>query len=253
MRQKIMSHKIRQIFVIIATLAVIFVNYLAGTGQVNNIDPKEISDKYLNLLTPEGYAFAIWGIIYLGLIGFSIYQALPAQALNSRFVKIRPIYIASCAANIAWIYAWHYDQILVSLGLMLTILLTMLLINRVLYLEPSKGTTFEIVLTRIPFGIYFGWITAATILNVTIALIYVGVKFPNNISVIAACAVIAIATILAIAVRRGFNNILYPLTIAWALIAIAIKQQSETAIIATGIIGAIISVTSIFFKKKFYY
>ena len=253
MRQKITSHKIRQIFVIIATLAVIFVNYLAGPAKINNIDQKEISDKYINLLTPEGYAFAIWGIIYLGLIGFSIYQVFPSQTTNSRFQKIRPLYIASCAANIAWIYAWHYDQILISLGLMLTILLTILLINRVLYLEPSKGTTFEIMLTRIPFGIYFGWITAATILNVTIALVFVGFALPANISVIAACVVIGVATILAIAVRRGFENIMYPLTIAWALIAIAIKQQSETAIFVTGIIGAIISVISIFFKKKFYY
>ena len=63
MRQKITSHKIRQIFVIIATLAVIFVNYLAGTAKINNVDQKEISDKYINLLTPEGYAFAIWGLI----------------------------------------------------------------------------------------------------------------------------------------------------------------------------------------------
>jgi translocator protein len=253
MRQKITSHKIRQILVIIATLAVIFVNYLAGTGKINNLDPKEISDKYINFLTPAGYAFAIWGLIYLGLICFSFYQALPAQTLNARFQKIRPLYIASCAANIAWIYAWHYDQILISLGLMIAIFLTILLINRVLYIEPSKGTTAEIIFTRIPFGIYFGWITAATILNVTIALIYMGVTLPANISVMAACAVIGVATMLAIAVRRGFDNILYPLTVAWALIAIAIKQQSETAIFATGIIGAIISVISIFFKKKFYY
>ena len=253
MRQKIANHKISQILVVIATFSVIYINYLAGTGQINNTSPAEVSNKYLNILTPAGYAFSIWGLIYLGLLGFSIYQALPAQTLNARFKKIRPLYIASCAANIAWIFSWHYDQILISIVLMVIILLTMLLINRVIYVEKSKGSTAEIILTQIPFGIYFGWITAATILNATIATIYIGIKFPDSISVITACVLIAVATFLALAVRRGFDNILYPLTIAWALVAIAIKQHSETAIFVTGIIGAIISVISIFFKKKFYY
>lgn len=250
MSRSIVIQRIEQFFIIIATLAVIYVNYLAGTGQINDTTPGAISDQYLNALTPAGYAFSIWSVIYCGLICFSIYQALPSQIKNLRFQKIRTLYLANCAANIAWLYSWHYGQILISVVLMLIILLTLLGINRILYLGRETETTAAFWLARIPFGIYFGWITAAAILNATIALIFVGVQASPLVTMGLAGGLIAVATALAVLVRRGLNNIAYALTIAWALVAIAVKQQSATAIFATALIGAIISVISVFFAKK---
>ncbi len=107
----------RQFLVIAATAGVIFVNYLAGAGFINNKTPADISDQYPTLVTPAGYAFSIWGLIYAGLFAFSIYQALPAQI--ARFSKIRTLYLINCAANCAWLYLWHYEQIPLSLLIIL--------------------------------------------------------------------------------------------------------------------------------------
>ena len=85
----------KQILVIVATLGVILINYFAAQGYINNITPQIISNKYPTLITPAGYAFAIWSLIYLGLIGFSIYQALPSQTDNPRFKNVRSLYIVN--------------------------------------------------------------------------------------------------------------------------------------------------------------
>ncbi len=135
--------RLKQILVVMATAGVIFINYLAGKGYINRTTPGEISDKYSNLLTPDGYAFSIWGLIYLGLIAFSVYQALPSQKNKPRFTKNRTLYIASCAANVAWIYFWHYEQILLSLGAILILLGSLVLINRNLFLEQKTESAAQ--------------------------------------------------------------------------------------------------------------
>lgn len=238
---------IKQLLVIIATAGVIFVNYLAGTGKINDTTPAEISDKYPTMLTPAGYAFSIWSLIYLGLVAFSIYQLFPSQSDNARFTRIRTVYIANCAANCGWIYLWHYNYIGLSILAMLFILTTLVLINLNLRGIESKA---EIWTTKVPFNIYFGWITTATILNASIVLVYFGVQASEIGSTILACLLIAIAVALAIIIRRNFDFPSYALTIMWALIAIAVKQYAETTIFAAAITGALISFTAAFFGRK---
>jgi tryptophan-rich sensory protein len=160
-----MNEKIRQTLVIIATIGVIFVNYLATTSQIGGVTPSYISEKYPTSITPAGYAFAIWGLIYLGMIAFSIYQALPSK--TERFSKIRTFYILSCVANTTWIYVWHHEMLVASLLAMLTLLGSLALIN----IKLMDSETFaEKLLAKLPFSIYFGWVTVASILNITILL-----------------------------------------------------------------------------------
>lgn len=241
------NEKIKQFLVIAATIGVILINYLAGTGRINNTTPGEISDRYQTVLTPAGYAFSIWSLIYLGLIAFSVYQMLPSQTENKRFLRIRTLYIANCAANCAWIYLWHYDFIAVSILAMLFILTTLILIN--LNLQ-KVGQTAEIWTTKVPFNIYFGWITVATILNASIVLVYLGVQTSALISIILSCFLIAVAVILGIIIRRNFDFPAYALAITWALIAIAVKQYAETAILIVAISGAIILFLAAFLGKQ---
>lgn len=244
-----MNEKIRQILVIIATAGVIFVNYLAATGVVNNKTTGELSDTYTTDITPAGYAFAIWSLIYLGLIAFSIYQALPSQTENSLFKKIRTLYIVNCVANCAWIYAWHYELIPLSIIIMLVILGTLIAINRVLIDAKSNE---EIIVAKVPFNIYFGWITVATILNASITLVYFGVKFPDMMTSIIGAILIAIATILGVLIRFKFSTFFYPIAIAWGLTAIAVKQSGDTIVVvatAIGVILLLISALAGFIKK----
>lgn len=229
------NQKIKQILVIIATFGVIFINFLAATGRINNTDPGAVSDKYPTIITPAGYAFSIWSLIYIGLIAFSIYQAMPAK--TARFANIRTLYILNCAANCVWIYFWHYGYIGASVFAMLIILGTLILINSYLL---KTNSTAEYILARLPFNIYFGWITVATIANISIALVYFGVETSEIITKILGITLLLIATTLGVLIRFKQNNFAYPLVIAWALTAIAVKQQTETAIIVTCAVCVII-------------
>ncbi len=231
-----MKINLKQILVLVATFGVIAINYFAAQGYINNITPAAISDKYPTLITPAGYAFSIWSLIYLGLIAFSIYQMLPSQTENPRFKNLRSLYIANCAANCLWIYLWHYDQILAALGVMFILLGTLVLINANLQ---NVETMAETWLARIPFSLYFGWITVATILNFSVALVFLGVNTSESNSVILSSALIIVAVILGILIRFRLGIFAYPLAIAWALTAIAVKQSGKTSIVVCAAFGVI--------------
>jgi len=242
------NQRIKQILVIIATFGVIFINYLAGTGYINHKTPEVVSNKYPTLITPSGYAFAVWSLIYFGLAVFSIYQALPKN--TTRFANIRTVYILNCAANCAWIYLWHYEQILASLAVMFVLLGTLVFIN-VKLLNTESAT--EYWLARVPFNIYFGWITVATILNFTVALVYFNLKTSDFSASILASVLIIAATLLGIIIRFKLVNVAYPLTIAWALTAIAVKQSGQTMIVVCAafcVIALLISALSILMQTK---
>ncbi len=244
--QNLIAERLKQFLVIIATVGVILINYFAGVGYINGVTTGAISDKYPTFITPAGYAFAIWSLIYLSLIAFSIYQALPSNTDNPRFKNIRTLYIANCAANCFWIYLWHHDLILASLAVMFFLLGTLALINVVLQKSESMAETW---LARIPFSLYFGWVTVATILNFSIALVFLGVNASESISIILGSILIVAATVLGILIRFKLAIFAYPLAIAWALTAIAVKQSGKTAIVvcaAFGVIALLVSALTAF-------
>lgn len=234
--------KIQPILVIISTIAVIFVNYLAATGYIGGVTPEVISDKYPTFLTPAGYAFAIWGWIYFGLIAFSIYQLLPSA--YEKFAKVRLLYIVSCVINCAWLYFWHHEQIAVSLIVISSLLAILAVIN--LTLEKENN-----LLARFVFGIYFGWVSAASIINLAILLKSRGINFEVSTEIWLASLVIALISVIGIVLRHKLPNVAYPLAIAWAITGIAVKQSGKTAIVVIagiGVIALLISALSFVLK-----
>ncbi len=226
--------RMRAILVLVATVGMIVFNGLAAAGYVNGVTPEMISDKYPTVLTPAGYAFTIWSLIYVGMIAFSIYQLLPANLL--RFRSIRSVYIVSCVFNCAWIYFWHREQIGFCLVLILALVLTLLLIN-MKFKEPDSLRTA--LCTKAPFGIYFGWVTCAAIVNFAVFLAYSAVTMSSRMSAIFGSVCIVLAAGLAVIVRWKLANYLYALTVAWALTAIAVKQSGNTAIVIAAAFGAV--------------
>ena len=225
----------RAILVIVATVATIVFNALAAAGFVSGITPDVISDKYPTVLTPAGYAFSIWGLIYLGMAAFAVYQALPANLL--RFRPVRSLYIFSCLLNCGWIYFWHRDQIGICLGLIFTLLIALVFLL-VLFgrTESAGGSLF----TKTAFGTYAGWVTAAAFVNFTIFLNYEGVELSTLAWNLIGVMLIIAAAVAAVIVRWTLKNYLYPLAIAWALTAIAIKQGGHTAIVVAAAVGVVI-------------
>lgn len=225
----------KQILVIIATFAMILLNYLAATGILGGVDTGAVSDKYPTNITPAGYAFAIWGLIYIGMIAFSIYQALPSNA--EKFKGLRWIYILSCAANGLWLYVWSQEAIVVCLGIILVLLACLAAINTKL---KSTETNADYWLVKVPFGIYFGWVTAAAILNASIALVYLGVRTSETTAQVLGAILILTAAGLGVLIRLKLKNYFYPLAIAWALTAIAVRQSGQTVIVMSCAFAVII-------------
>ncbi len=236
-----MTERLRQILVIIAALGMIFFNYLASTGYIGGITPDFISNKYPTSVTPAGYAFAIWGAIYLGVITFSLFQALPSQI--KRFARIRSLFIASCLANCAWIYVWHQQFI----GLSVIAIFALLLI---LALIAFRYRNEAISPVKLLFGMYFGWVTVASIANTAIALSALGVTASETTSAGIGATLLVVSGVIGVFLRINLRNIAYPLTIVWAVVAIVVKQRAEPAIVAAGILAVIILLVSTPFSKK---
>jgi translocator protein len=231
--------RIKQALVVIATAATIFVNYLAGIGYIGGITPQIVSEKYPTFFTPAGYAFSIWGLIYLALIAYTIFQALPKN--TGKYDEIRVVYVISSVANCSWIFLWHNLQITASLGAMSVLLASLAFINsRVIRLSSQAENLF----IKAPFNIYLGWVSVATIVNFTIVLLANGVNYTDYISVRISCGLIAVATILGIIMRWKLRNFLFPVVIAWALTAVALKNNLQTLLTVFAAFAVIISLVT---------
>ncbi len=224
------TDRLRAFLVLAATIGTIVFNWLAVTGRIGGVTPAEISDKYPTLITPASYAFSIWVLIYAGLIAFSIYQLLPANL--ARFRNIRSLFIISCVLNCAWIYFWLSDQIGVCLAVIAGMFFVLFLINWNLR---RPGSIREYWAVKAPFGIYFGWVTVASLVNFAVFLKYLNVE----LSTAAAVALIIFAAVLSVTVRFRLSNYLYPLAIAWALTAIGVQQSGQTLVITAAAFGTI--------------
>ncbi|MEP6704326.1 MAG: TspO/MBR family protein [Acidobacteriota bacterium] len=227
------ADRIRSILVLAATVGVIVFNWLAATGRLGS-DTAAISAKYPTLLTPAGYAFSIWSLIYLGSICFSIYQILPANLF--RFRGVRSFYIASCALNCAWLYFWHREQIVICFVVIMALWATLAVIC---YQVRDPESLRDTWIAKAPFGLYFGWVTAAMLVNLSILLKFQKVAFsPSAESTLSVLLILAAAGC-AILVRVRLTNYFYPLAIAWALTAVAVKQSGQTAIVSAAAAGVV--------------
>jgi hypothetical protein len=225
------AERLRAILVLVATAATIIFNSLASAGYLNGVTPEVISNKYTTLMTPAGYAFAIWSLIYLGIAAFSIYQFLPDNL--ERLVGVRTLFLITCVLNCGWVYFWHHEQLVVCFVLILLLAVTLFLI--VLRLRHIEKTG-EYWLARVPFSIYCGWVTAATLVSIPITLAYLGMPQAGSLLPV---VLISIATLLGVFVRIRLRDYIYPLAIAWALTAIAVKQSGQTAIVVACAIGVV--------------
>jgi hypothetical protein len=227
--------KMRAILVLIATVGTIAFNWFSAMGLINGVTPDVISAKYPTVVTPAGYAFSIWSVIYIGMVAFSIYQLLPANA--AKFRQIRSLYIVSCVFNCAWIYFWHLEAIGLCLIVILALAVVLLLINMRI---KSPGSLTESLLSNAPFGVYFGWVTCAAIVSIFVYLVYVEANISVQIVLFLASLSIFAASGCAILIRWKLANYLYPLAVAWALTAIAVKQSGNTAVVVSAALGTVI-------------
>jgi hypothetical protein len=217
--------------VVVATLATLAVNAAAAAGLINSVTPADVSARFPTAITPAGYAFSIWTVIYLGMLAFNLYQM--RAAASSRFRNIRWVYVTSCVLNCAWIIFWQYAMVAVCL-VVISLLAGSLLVICYRLREPSSFV--EALITKAPFGLYLGWVSCATLVNLLIFLGWIGVD-PQNHAL--GVVLIVVATAGGFLVRWKLRNYLYPLAVAWALTAIAIEHSGNTSIVIAAAFGTV--------------
>jgi hypothetical protein len=236
---------INQVITIVVTLLTITVNVLANTLPLNGLDTGEISDRFDIYFVPAGYVFSIWGLIYLGLIAFTVYQALPAQRENPLLKKIYPAYWIGSLANIVWLFFWHYEVFSLTLFAMLTLLGSLIYIYLQISKEDETLDRNQKWAVKLPFSIYLGWISVATIANVTQVLYYFEWSGWGIAAEIWAVIMLAIATVLGFVMLLRENDVAYVLVLIWAFIGIN-NSQADTALVAnTALLVSIILILGI--------
>jgi len=212
-------------------LGTVVANALANIIPINNITTGDVSDLYPNLFTPAGLTFSIWGLIYVLLGIFVIYQLLPSTRNDPEkaglIQKIGPFFFISCLANVGWIFAWHYQHIGLSLVLMLVLLASLLAIYLRLGVGKTELTRAGRYLVHLPFSIYLGWITVATIANVTIMLVDLNWGAFGMGEPFWAAAVIIVGTVIGLSVLFTRKDAYYALVVDWALLGILLKRLAD--------------------------
>jgi len=212
-----------------AYVAMVIVNILANALPINNRSTGAISDAYPNLFAPAGLTFSIWGLIYLLLAGYVLYQfglfgKESAQKNEALLRKINILFIFTSLANIAWVFAWHYDFIGLSV-LIMAILLELLIkiadIDRAGHLEAREKRFIST-----PFSVYFGWITVAAIANITVFLVSVDWNRFGIADHIWTSIILFVGALIGILRMRKDKNIAYGLVLIWAYLGILFKHLS---------------------------
>lgn len=225
---------------IVAFVAVLVMNILSNALPLNGRDAGEISDALPSFFTPAGYTFSIWSLIYLALLGFIVYQALPAQRENALIGKIGYAFVASSVANIAWLFAWHYGFYVLSVLIMVSLLVTLIVIYRRLEIgKPNPAlSTADKALVQFPFSLYLGWITVATIANAASVLNYVGWNGFGIAEPTWAVIMIGVAVVVAGLLLINRRNLSYAGVLVWALFGIRTAQADVAVVANTAVIAA---------------
>ncbi|MDH3512295.1 MAG: tryptophan-rich sensory protein [Gammaproteobacteria bacterium] len=245
-----MSDILLQGAVIAATLAVIIVSALANYLPINGQTTREISDRIQVYFTPAGYVFAIWGVIYLGLIAYTVFQALPMNQDNLALQSIAPYYLLGSAANIVWMLLWHYERFPLTPVFMIILLGALIMIYLGLDIGGGTVSTGMWWAVHLPFSIYLGWITVATIANITAVLWLANWDGFGIGPEIWTAIVLAVAVIIAAAVAVSRADVAYGLVLVWAFTGIYVKHSAVpkvgiSALLAAVLVGLLVVVSLI--------
>jgi len=233
-------------------ILVIATNALANILPINEFNTGQISGFYPNYFVPAGFTFSIWGIIYLFLLNYSIsYTYFTIKQRQFPDIKkyldtITPYYWFTCILNAGWILVWHYLQVGVSVLIMLAFLFSLIQIFVIMQKQVLTIKPLYQFLIKTPFSIYLGWISVATIANITALLVHVKWSGFGIDPIYWTILMISIAIVLGIYFIVFFKNIAHPLVLVWALWGIKAAQGPKSELInQLTVIGILVLVSLI--------
>lgn len=224
----LLSPKLLAVLELVAYVAVIAVNALANALPINGLNTGELSDLYPNLFVPSGFTFSIWAAIYLLMGAYVVYRLVKAFGAGSggAFQEVGMLFMVSCVFNVGWILAWHYMLIPLSVLIMLSFLATLAwTFLRLRYPSASliKGDNYLVV----PFfSVYLGWITIASVANVTTLLVDLGWRGGSLGEPFWTIVMIGVATALGLVMLWKHLDVFYSLVLVWAFFGIYAKRSA---------------------------
>jgi len=232
---------LRQTANLLSVILALAVNVLAAALPLNNQTTAQISDRFKVFFVPAGYVFAIWGIIYIGWIAFTVYQFLPGHKESPRLRGLGYLFALTGVFNAVWLFCWQYNHFTLSVIVML-ILLSLLIAS---YLNLNIGRTSvssaEKWCMDIPISVYLGWISVATIANISDWLYSINWNGFGIAPQVWAVIMMIVASVLGILMALTRRDSGYLFVFVWAFIGIAVKQSAVALVSISGWIAALVA------------
>jgi hypothetical protein len=230
----------------VAFAGMIVVNSLAGgTGLIGGRNTAQVSAAFPTLITPAGFTFSIWGVIYALLAAFIVFQFLPSHREAEFNGRVSYFFMLSCLFNVAWLFLWQYEYITASVPVIFALLATLIVIYLRLDIGRSQATRAEKICVDLPFSVYLGWITIASIADVASGLVSVdwsglGLS-PSTWAQVVVVVALAIA-LTGLATRR---DPAFGLVIMWALAGITANQLAHPEVaLVTGASAIVVAIAT---------
>lgn len=219
----------------LALMAMLFINALGGSGKLNGKTMAELSAKYDTLLTPAGYAFSIWGFIFLLLIMLTVYQWIQVNQPDAPVHQITGSFLLfSHLANATWVQVWMSEMLWFSVLNMVILLLCLIAMARRVVQLPPQHQTSNYIIVALPIAVYLGWVSIATVVNIAAVLgVYLGPDAYQTELWAALALMVVAAAIYYFVMRLQYLGAVGWVGV-WAFAAIAVRFASRDATIATG-------------------
>jgi translocator protein len=223
------TFKILNIAAVVVTIAI---NLLANLLPFNNQTTGAIAERFSTYFLPAGYVFSIWGLIYIGLILFAIFQARQDEQENPRLRKADIPFLLSCVGNVGWLFLWHYNFYVLSMLPILLLLGSLIAVYIAFEIGLRPVLRAEQWMAHAPFSLYLGWASVAVISNASAVLDYLGWNGGLSESTWA-IIMLAVATLLGLVMAVFRRDAIFNLVLVWAFIGIAIRYSAEPAVAAS--------------------
>jgi hypothetical protein len=237
---------------LVAVFLNIVVNYYSNIRPFNNKTMADVSNENPTLFTPAGYAFSIWGLIYLSLVIYVISSLFPGQKDKDIFDRLSLPLIVISMLSLVWVIIFSYELyalsvLIIAIMLVLSLILFVRANNWVLEHNKDKWL-------KLPFGLYAGWLTVATIAAVSVWLYHMGWRGGMLSEADWAIILLIVTLIIGIAVSCKTNNFVYPMVISWAAFAIWVARRDDYEMVATVAfaVASVLTLWSIGFAVKIY-
>jgi hypothetical protein len=233
-----MKDTLRQIANLVSVIIALTVNILASVLPLNGQNTGEISDRFHVFFVPAGYVFAIWGVIYIGWIAFAIFQFRATQKESPRLRKLGSLFALSGLFNAAWLFTWHYNYFGLGVIVMLSLLGLLIASYLKLNVNLSSVSRAEWWSVDLPFSVYLGWISVATIANVTDWLYLVGWDGFGIAAPVWAVIMLVVASVVGLLMALTRRDVAYLMVFVWSFVGIAVKQVAAPMVVTSAWVAA---------------